>query len=391
MSNQGILPIQDLRDAITKGIIASPGDPIPRANLQPASLDLRLGGIAHRLRCSFLPQGRSVSDRLEEIAMDSMYLDQGGTVLEVNRPYLIPLTETLNLPPDIRARANPRSSTGRLDIFTRVITDNGNRFDDIAAGYQGPMYLEIVSRSYTIRVHRGQSLNQVRLIRGNPRLSGAEILDSHRSDPLALRDGKPCRFQPENLDHGLPLSVDLVGKGDGIAGYRVRRNSRLLDLSLVGGHRTEDFWEPVRAEDGLKLILEPEEFYLLASLETVRIPPNLAAEMVALDPESGEFRTHYAGFFDPGFGHDATGHPGGHGGAGPRRALHAGARAAGLPAGVRAPAADSRHPLRQGRGVQLPGAGATAEQALPGVDNGCYGLKQQSTLARTFDQKPSCR
>jgi dCTP deaminase len=165
---QGILPIQDLRKAITQGTIASPDDPIPQTNLQPASLDLRLGGIAHRLRCSFLPQGRSVSDRLEEIAMDSIYLDQEGTVLEVNRPYLIPLTETLNLPPDIRARANPRSSTGRLDIFTRVITNDGNRFDDIPAGYQGPMYLEIVSRSYTVRVHRGQSLNQIRLIRGNP-------------------------------------------------------------------------------------------------------------------------------------------------------------------------------------------------------------------------------
>ena len=203
-NSRGILPIQDLRNAITKGAIVSPGDPIPRANLQPASLDLRLGGIAHRLRCSFLPQGRSVSDRLEEVAMDSMYLDQGGTVLEVNRPYLIPLTETLNLPPDIRARANPRSSTGRLDIFTRVITDDGNCFDDIAAGYQGPMYLEIVSRSYTVRVHRGQSLNQVRLIRGNPRLSGAEILDSHRSDPLALLDGQPCRFQPEDLTKASP-------------------------------------------------------------------------------------------------------------------------------------------------------------------------------------------
>ena len=304
---QGILPIQDLREAITQGTIASPGDPIPRANLQPASLDLRLGGIAHRLRCSFLPQGRSVSDRLEEIAMDSMYLDQEGTVLEVNRPYLIPLTETLNLPPDIRARANPRSSTGRMDIFTRVITNDGNRFDDIAAGYQGPMYLEIVSRSYTVRVHRGQSLNQIRLIRGNPHLSSAEILDSHQSDPLALLDGQPCRFQPEDLDHGLPLSVDLVGKGDGIAGYRVRRNSRLLDISLIGKYRTGEFWEPVRAEDGLKMILEPEEFYLLASRETVRIPPDLAAEMVALDPESGEFRTHYAGFFDPGFGHNTQG------------------------------------------------------------------------------------
>ena len=303
----GILPVQDLRQAIARGWVNSPGDPIPRANLQPASIDLRLGAVAHRLRCSFLPHDDPVSDRLPALAMDSLYLDRGA-VLEVNRPYIAPLTEGLDLPTSTRARANPRSSTGRLDIFTRVVTDHGHHFDDITQGYQGPLYLEIVSRSFTVRVHRGLSLNQVRLIEGNPALPAPEMLRRHQQDPLALINGEPVDLSQEDLRRGLPLSVDLQGQDGGIAGYRVRRNSGLLDLSARNRYDADEFWEPIQANRQGKLILEPEEFYILASLETVRIPPDLAAEMVALDPESGEFRTHYAGFFDPGFGytHDGT-------------------------------------------------------------------------------------
>ena len=302
MEDSGVLPIQELREAIHEGIIQSPGDPIPRANLQPASLDLRLGAVAHRLRCSFLPHGDCVSDRLEELAMDSLRLDDGA-VLEVNRPYLVPLLEAVNLPPELHARANPRSSTGRLDIFTRVITDHGHRFDDITPGYRGPLYLEVVSRSFTVRVRRGDSLNQLRIMRGNPLLTGEETLLRHRSDPLALRGGRPLELAQPDPQRGLQLSVDLEGR-DGVAGYRVRRNSGLVDLAITGGHDLQDFWEPIAPDRRGRLVLEPEEFYVLASLETVRIPPDLAAEMVALDPEGGEFRTHYAGFFDPGFGHD---------------------------------------------------------------------------------------
>ena len=302
----GVLPIQELRRAIVRGSIISPGEPIPNANLQPASLDLRLGAVAHRLRCSFLPHGGAVEDRLEELAMDSLYLDQGA-VLEVNRPYLVPLAEMINLPENLRARANPRSSTGRLDIFTRVITDHGRRFDDIPRGYQGPMYLEVISRSFTVRVQRGLSLNQVRLLRGNPRLSGEEVLERHRQDPLALIGENPADLGDRGPQQGIPLSVDLAGNAQGVAGYRVRRNSGLLDLSRRGEYDTGEFWEPVITNPRGHLIIEPEEFYILASLETVRIPPDLAAEMVALDPENGEFRTHYAGFFDPGFGYHASG------------------------------------------------------------------------------------
>ena len=302
----GIMPIQELRKAAAGSMIASPHSPIPRENIQPASLDLRLGNVAHRLRCSFLPHNGRVEDRLEDLAMESLPLDgNGGAVLEINRPYLVPLLEELNLPPEIRARANPRSSTGRMDLFTRVITDGSAQFDNIAPGYRGRMYLEIISRSFACRIRTGISLNQIRFLRGDPRISGDDLLEEHLREPLALLEGEPCRFNPGDLDGGVPLSVDLAGgeNGNGTVGYRARRNSGLLDLTRLDANQAGDFWEPVRAEPGRKLVLEPEELYLLASREAMQIPPDLAAEMVALDPRSGEFRTHYAGFFDPGFGY----------------------------------------------------------------------------------------
>ena len=301
----GVMPIQELRKAAAGGMIVSPHSPIPRENLQPASLDLRLGNMAHRLRCSFLPHNGSVEGRLEDLAMESLPLDRGA-VLEINRPYLAPLMEELDLPPDTRARANPRSSTGRMDLFTRIITDGSAQFDNVAPGYRGRMYLEIVSRSFACRIRTGISLNQVRFLRGDPRISGDDLLERHLREPLALLEGGPCLFGPGELDGGVPLSVDLAGGGNenGTVGYRARRNSGLLDLTEAGGNQAGEFWEPVQAEPGRKLVLEPEELYLLASREAMRIPPDLAAEMVALDPRSGEFRTHYAGFFDPGFGYE---------------------------------------------------------------------------------------
>ena len=269
----GVMPIQELRKAAAGGMIASPDSPIPRENLQPASLDLRLGNVAHRLRCSFLPHNGSVEGRLEDLAMESLPLDRGA-VLEINRPYLAPLMEELDLPPDTRARANPRSSTGRMDLFTRVITDGSAQFDNVAPGYRGRMYLEIVSRSFACRIRTGISLNQVRFLRGDPRVSGDDLLEWHLREPLALLERGPCLFGPGELDGGVPLSVDLAGGGNenGTVGYRARRNSGLLDLTEAGGNRAGDFWEPVQAEPGRKLVLEPEELYLLASREAMRIP-----------------------------------------------------------------------------------------------------------------------
>ena len=306
----GVLPAQDIRR-----LVGEAGLQVPRENIQPASLDLRLGQYAYRLRCSFLPMDTPVEQRLQDFQMEYLDLDRGA-VLEVNRPYLIPLEETLQLPPDIHARSNPRSSTGRLDVFTRVIVDRTHQFDTIPDGYQGRMFLEVISRSYTIKLCQELSLNQIRLIRGDPEISTRELLEIHQRDPLANLDGQPLTLGPEELRGGLPMSVDLQGPdGRGrrrIVGYRAKRNSRLLDLTHPKPHAQEDFWEPIEAEAGSfgsggRLVLEPEEFYILASRESVRIPPGLAAEMVALDPRSGEFRTHYAGFFDPGFGYNTPG------------------------------------------------------------------------------------
>ena len=309
----GVLADADLRRAVAEGWVRAK-DEIPESSYQPASLDLRLGPTAHRLRSSFLPSEKLVRERLTDYSMGSVDLRRGG-ILEKNRPYLVPLLEEVRLPPSIRAKANPRSSIGRLDVFTRVITDYGQRFDEIQTGYTGPLFLEVVSRSFTIRVREGLSLNQLRLIRGSARLGDAEIRALHTAEPLLFKpgtpDGPPAPLSQDYLDSvvrssGLFLSVDLRPH-TGRVGYRAKKNSMLVDLSKTQAHAIADYWEEVQAEQSGRLILEPEEFYLLVSEERVSIPPGVAAEMTAYDPTSGELRTHYAGFFDPGFGYSASG------------------------------------------------------------------------------------
>jgi dCTP deaminase len=301
----GVFPIQWLEAAVQDGLIRSE-TAIPTANFQPASLDLRLGSTAYRLQCSFLPSRARVSDRLEALSMGEIDLRQGDGILEMNRPYLIPLLEELDLPDDVQARANPKSSTGRLDVFTRVITDAGPSFDDIRPGYRGTLYLEVVPLSFTVRVREGLTLNQLRLSRGDTRFTDGEVRDLHATTPLVFRAGNP--MPPGDLrvrSGGVFLSLDLEPDADGSVGYRAKHNSQLVDMSKTD-HAPLDFWEPVRGEHG-GVVLEPEDFYLLLSAESVRIPPAVASEMTAYDPTSGELRTHYAGFFDPGFGHAPEG------------------------------------------------------------------------------------
>ena len=302
---EGILPAQWLRKAVAAGIISSER-PIPDKSYQPASLDLRLGETAHRLRCSFLPGPMPVVDRLREYEMGQVDLREGA-ILERNRPYLIPLLERLDLPDGLRAMANPRSSTGRIDVFTRVITDRGFTFDDVRAGYRGPLYLEVVPRSFTIKLKTGISLNQLRLIHGTARCSDAQITQLHARVPILFDGGEPVRQEELVVSRGLFLSLDMQGDANGSVGFRAKKNSRLLDLSAEYAHDPDDYWEPVRKEEGDRAVLEQEEFYLLLSREAVRIPPDYAAEMSAYEPTSGELRTHYAGFFDPGFGYDPAG------------------------------------------------------------------------------------
>jgi dCTP deaminase len=303
----GVLPSQELERAVAAEWLSSGDYRIRPEAIQPASVDLRLGDFAWALRCSFLPDVAStVEEKIEGLAFQKIDL-RDGAVLERDRPYLVPLLEELALPGDVRAKANPKSSTGRLDVFTRVLTDRHHRFDEVRAGYHGRLYLEIVPRSFAIRVQRGLSLNQLRLARGDVRLSDQEIRELQREFPLLYLDSHSLRDSELALADGLFLSVDLSGPADRIVGYRAKKNSLPIDLSRVRAYRWSDFWDPVFPEPGGRIVLEPEIFYLLLSAEGVCIPPQIAAEMMAYDPTAGELRTHYAGFFDPGFGYDPAG------------------------------------------------------------------------------------
>ena len=310
VENEGILPTKWLKRAVWENIILSDYR-VPEENFQPASLDLRLGEIAYSLQCSFLPSPGTLETMLRELAIGKFDI-RDGAILERNRPYLIPLLESLRLPSGIRARTNPKSSTGRLDIFTRVITNSSDRFDDIEDGYEGPMYLEVFSRSFSIRVRTRLSLNQIRLFKGTSDMRPGEVQSTHLSKPIIFpKPGQPGQMTSIADNNSVGLSVDLTGKTSRGIGYRARKNSKLLDLSKQNNYDPADYWEPVFADKGPSLILEPEEFYLLASSESVSIPPEFAAEMTAYDASSGEIRTHYAGFFDPGFGFGEDGRLGG--------------------------------------------------------------------------------
>ena len=303
----GVLPSQELTRAIEAEWIASGDYRIHPEAVQPASIDLRLGDFAWALRCSFLPDIEStVEEKIEDLAFQRVDL-RDGAVLERDRPYLVPLIEGLALPEDVRAKANPKSSTGRLDVFTRVITDRHHRFDDIRPGYRGKLYLEVVPRSFAIQVKTGLSLNQLRLARGEVRLSDGDIRQLQDEFPLLYLDSHALRESELALADGLFLSVDLSGPSDRIIGYRAKKNSLPIDLSRIRAYRWTDYWDPVYPEAGGRIVLEPEIFYLLLSAEGVCIPPQIAAEMMAYDPTAGELRTHYAGFFDPGFGYDPVG------------------------------------------------------------------------------------
>ncbi|MHB8464337.1 MAG: 2'-deoxycytidine 5'-triphosphate deaminase [Acidimicrobiales bacterium] len=304
---EGVLTNKHLAEAISDGIIDAGPFKIPAEHIQPASLDLRLDETAYRIRCSFLPDKQSVEEKVKAYVIDELDLHGDGAVLETRRPYLIPLKERLALPADIRAKANPKSSTGRLDVFTRVITDESYRFDEVTPGYHGRLYLEVVPLSFPVRVREDLTLNQLRLSVGRAQLTDAELRAFHNEQPLVFKDGRPLDDAELALANGTFLSLDLRGDGQGRVGYRARDNASLLDMTRTRAADPEEYWEEVRREDGDRIVLTPKRFYLLMSDEAVVIPPTLAAEMTAYDPTSGELRTHYAGFFDPGFGYDREG------------------------------------------------------------------------------------
>ncbi|HTZ36958.1 MAG TPA: 2'-deoxycytidine 5'-triphosphate deaminase [Stellaceae bacterium] len=305
----GLLPSQMLRGAIKLGhdIVSVPSalGPIGEDQIQPASLDLRLGEVAYRVRASFLPGARhTVKEKLEQLAMHRVDLT-AGTVLERDCVYIVPLLEMAALPRRTSAAANPKSSTGRLDVFARVITDYGTEFDRVRDGYKGPLYAEVSPRAFSIVVRTGSRLVQLRLRRGSPLFRDTALRRLHAESPLVEppEDGAAG----STIRNGLVFTVDVTGQGgDGHVGYKARRHTGVVDVDKVDHYDPNDFWEPVYAQRGPGdppgLVLDPNDFYILASREAVVVPPDHAAEMLPYDTFVGEFRVHYAGFFDPGFG-----------------------------------------------------------------------------------------
>jgi dCTP deaminase len=300
---RGVFPDHAIRALCATGAIAA-DSPVTDDQVQPASLDLRLGTTAYRVRASFLAGGgRPVADRLAEFEMHRIDLS-GGAVLERGCVYLVPLMERLALPHDVAATANAKSSTGRLDLLTRTITDGGVEFDRIVPGYRGPLYAEICPRSFSVLVRPGLRLNQIRFRRGQTMLDDAELARVHAETPLV--DGTAA------IDGGLGFSVDLSARDGQRVGWRAKPHSGVIDLARIGHYDAAEFWEDLRADHG-RIILDPGAFYILVSREAVTVPPGFAAEMAPYLAMVGEFRVHYAGFFDPGFGWGPAGGAGSRG------------------------------------------------------------------------------
>jgi dCTP deaminase len=307
-SDQGILP-----DRMIAALAEGGGIRAARAftadQIQPASLDLRLGAVAYRVRASFLPgPGTTVAKRIAELKLHEFSLT-AGAVLETGCVYIVPLLESLALPPDIAAASNPKSSTGRIDVFTRVIADETRGFDRITGGYHGPLYAEISPKTFPILVREGSRLVQLRLRRGDAALDAKALRTLQAHERLVDR-------AEAVIGDAVVVSIDLSGgaahpsrrtDGYGIVGYRAKRHTAVIDVERRDAYDLGDFWEPMVAHGDKSLILDPDEFYILASTEAVQVPPDYAAEMVPFDPLVGEFRVHYAGFFDPGFGYSGAG------------------------------------------------------------------------------------
>ena len=294
----GILPSQVIRTLIDTGKIIS-SEPISDSQIQPASIDLRLGKIAYQVRASFLPGESTIESKIRELLIREISLENSA-VFEPGSVFLVPLIERLALPADVYGKANPKSTTGRLDIFTRLITEPGQEFDIVPPKHTGQLYLEIVSRTFAVVIRAGMKLNQLRFIRGKSDVSDNKLSRIAETERLVYEDDdNPLKPQ---INRGLRVSVDLRGDGSKTVAYKAKNNAPPIDLAKVGYYSPDDFWEVIRGPRP-NLILYPRDFYILGSWEKISVPPTYAAEMVPFDPSIGEFRIHYAGFFDPGFGY----------------------------------------------------------------------------------------
>ncbi len=293
----GVLPRQELAREIERGMLVAE-EPIDAAQIQPASVDLRLGARAWRVRASFLPgAGNTVAGKIDAFGMHEIDLE-GGAVLEKGCVYVVELEERTSIPRTLTGFANPKSSTGRLDVFTRLIADGAAEFDTVAGGYHGPLYAEIVPRTFSILVRRGSRLCQLRVRRGTPPMPHVEMRARQRDVPLIDVPADDATIREDRI----AVTLDLA-PADGVAGFRARKHAHVIDVDARDRYDPQDFWEPIAPRAGARIVLDPDDFHILATVERVRIPPDMAAEMVAYDTMVGEFRVHYAGFFDPGFGY----------------------------------------------------------------------------------------
>jgi dCTP deaminase len=307
-ARDGILVHREIRDLLESGAVRA-SVPVRPEQIQPASLDLRLGEYAVRVRTGFLPENDTVERRLEDLSLYRFDLRAGG-VLEKGQIVLVPLLEEVHLPERLRARANPKSSTGRLDLFTRIVADRASRFDELPEGTRGRLWVEVAPRSFPVRVRTGTSLNQIRFFRGESSLDDAGVRALYERTPLLYGDdGRPLPADAVRFDGDGGIFLRIRLRGEGPVGFRAKPFSGIVDLSATGAHDPSDFWEPVFAPRR-SLIVEPEAFYILASSERVVVPPDHAAEMLPYDVGIGELRTNYAGFFDNGFGWNRTPKPG---------------------------------------------------------------------------------
>jgi dCTP deaminase len=302
----GILPSQEIQELIDNGKIRSRSK-ISKDQIQPASIDLRLGNIAYRVRASFIPSRKFlISAKIRELQLDEIDLSQPA-LLEVGSVFIVPLIESLELPSDMRGKANPKSTTGRLDIFTRLMAEGSGRFEVVPKGYSGNLYVEIVPQTFPIIVQEGTKLNQIRFFRGEPERDDEQLRLLSRKGKLIYKENGDAPTEIV-IEDGLRISVDLQGsEQDNIVAYKAKRGCSPINLADVGAYDVGEFWEPIRALNPKNIVLNPNDFYLLASKQRVGVPPGYAAEMEQYDSSIGEFTVHYAGFFDPGFGYGTHG------------------------------------------------------------------------------------
>lgn len=296
----GLLPSQKLSEAIEAGYIRA-SRPILPDQIQPSSIDLRLGPIAYRVSASFLPRAdTTVANKLNDLVIETIDLSEPA-VLETGNVFIVPLLEELNLPNFLWGKANPKSTTGRLDVFTRLLSDYADEFESVPNGCKGKLYAEIAPHTFSIVVQEGSRLNQLRLVKGKPAPSASKLFALHENEGLIYSDQETVDAMISK--QSLWLSLDLAGtNGSEIVGYKAKKNTRPIDLIKTDYYDPLEYWIPIQKPSKSSIILNADEFYILASKERVRIPPDYAAEMVPFDPSVGEFRIHYAGFFDPGFG-----------------------------------------------------------------------------------------